>query len=380
MVVGMGAPPMAKNGPTPAIDRIAVPQRSDPCLDSHRSGMLSRPPPGHRMQFDQLGRREFITLLGSTAAWPLAARAQEARMPVLGVLGSASETDYATTTAALRRGLNEAGYVEKQNLLIDYRWADFQYERLPALAAELVKRQVDAIFATGSVVSALAAKSATATIPIVFANGSDPVEYGLVASLNRPGGNVTGISFINSQLGPKRIQLLRLLNPKTAVIAVLVNPKNPNAADAKAFVAAGRSIGVDIVIVDASTESEIKQALDRAVQRHADALLVHVDALFNDGRGQEQIVALAGQHRLPSMMGNATFTARGGLISYGADTSELNRQAGVYVARILRGEKPADLPVVQPTKFELWVNLKTAKALGLSIPESFLLLADKVIE
>ena len=229
-------------------------------------------------------------------------------------------------------------------------------------------------------VSALAAKAATASIPIVFANGSDPVEYGLVASLNQPGGNVTGISFINSQLGPKRIQLLRLLNPKTAVIAVLVNLKNPNAADAKAFVAAGRSIGVDIVIVNASTEPEIKQALDRAVQQHADALLVHVDALFNDGRGQEQIVALAGQHRLPSMMANTTFTARGGLISYGADTSELNREAGVYVARILRGEKPADLPVVQPTKFELWVNLKTAKALGLSIPESFLLLADKVIE
>jgi putative ABC transport system substrate-binding protein len=318
-------------------------------------------------------RRAFITLLGGAAAtWPLSARAQQReRMPVLGFLGSASESDYATTTAALRRGLNEAGYVEKQNLLIDYRWADFQYERLPALAAELVKRPVDAIFATGSVVSALAAKAATASIPIVFANGSDPVEYGLV---------VTGISFINSQLGPKRIQLLRLLNPKTAVIAVLVNPKNPNAADAKAFVAAGRSIGVDIVIVNASTEPEIKQALDRAVQQHADALLVHVDALFNDGRGQEQIVALAGQHRLPSMMANTTFTARGGLISYGADTSELNRQAGVYVARILRGEKPADLPVVQPTKFELWVNLKTAKALGLSIPESFLLLADKVIE
>src|SRR5262244_3345464 len=316
---------------------------------------------GQRMQFDQLKRREFITLLGGAAAWPVsAARAQQARMLVLGFLGSASETDYATTTAALRRGLNEAGYVEKQNLLISYRWADFQYEWLPALAAELVKRPVDAIFATGSVVSAFAAKAATASIPIVFANGSDPVEYGLVASLNRPGGNVTGISFINSQLGPKRIQLLRLLNPKTAVIAVLVNPKNPNAADAKAFVAAGRSIGVDIVIVNASTEPQIEQALDRAVQQHADALLVHVDALFNDGRGQEQIVGLAGQHRLPSMMGNATFTARGGLISYGADTSELNRQAGVYVARILRGE---GLPVVQPTKFELWVNLKTAKAL-----------------
>src|SRR5215831_7980898 len=189
-------------------------------------------------------RREFITLLGGAAAWAVAARAQQReRMPVLGFLGSASETDYATTTAALRRGLNEAGYVEKQNLLIDYRWADFQYERLPALAAELVKRPVNAIFATGSVVSALAAKSATATIPIVFANGSDPVQYGLVASLNRPGGNVTGISFINSQLGPKRIQLLRLLNPRTAVVAVLVNPKNSNVDDARTFVAPAAASG-----------------------------------------------------------------------------------------------------------------------------------------
>src|SRR5215471_650242 len=206
-------------------------------------------------------RRKFITLLGGAAAgWPLAARAQQARMPVLGFLGSASGADYTTTTAAVRRGLNEAGYVEKQNLLIDYRWADFQYDRLPALAAELVKRPVDAIFATGSVVSALAAKSATSSIPIVFANGSDPVENGLVASLNRPGGNVTGISFINSQLGPKRIQLLRLLNPKTAVIAMLVNPKNPNAADAKTFEDAGHSVGIEIVIVNASTEPEIKEA------------------------------------------------------------------------------------------------------------------------
>jgi putative ABC transport system substrate-binding protein len=324
-------------------------------------------------------RRKFITLLGGAAAWPLEARAQQARTPVLGFLGSAAEADYKTTTAALRRGLNEAGYVEKQNLLIDYRWADFQYERLPALAAELVKRPVDAIFATGSVVSALAAKSATATIPIVFANGSDPVQYGLVASLNRPGGNVTGISFINSQLGPKRIQLLRLLNPRTAVVAVLVNPKNPNVADSRTFVAAGRSIGVEVVIVNASTEPEIKEAFNRAVER-ADALLIHIDALFNDGAGQSQIIALAVQHRLPTMMATATFPARGGLISYGADTADLNRQAGVYVARILRGEKPADLPVVQPTNFALRVNLKTAKVLGLSIPESFLLLADEVIE
>ena len=205
-------------------------------------------------------RREFITLLGgAAAAWPVAARAQQARMPVLGFLGSAAEADYKTTTAAVGRGLNEAGYVEKQNLLIEYRWADFQYERLPALAAELASLPVDVIFATGSVVSAIASKSATASIPIVFANGSDPVQYGLVGSLNRPGGNVTGITFINSQLGPKRIQLLRHLNPKTAVIAVLVNPKNPNAADAKTFEAAGRSIGVEVVIVNASTESEIRR-------------------------------------------------------------------------------------------------------------------------
>jgi putative ABC transport system substrate-binding protein len=333
------------------------------------------------MQLDQLKRRDFITLLGgAAAAWPLAARGQQLRMPVLGFLGSAAEADYKTTTTAVRRGLNEAGYVERQNLLIDYRWADYQYDRLPALAAELVKRPVDVIFATGSVVSALAAKAATTSIPIVFANGSDPVENGLVASLSHPSGNVTGITFINSQLGPKRIQLLKLLNPRTAVVAVLVNPKNPNAADAKNFVAAGRSIGVEVVIVNASAEPEINDAFDRAVEQRADALLIHVDALFNDGAGQSRIIGLAGQHRLPTMMANATFPARGGLISYGADTSDLNRQAGVYLARILRGEKPADLPVVQPTYFALRVNLKTAKALGLSIPESFLLLADEVIE
>jgi putative tryptophan/tyrosine transport system substrate-binding protein len=325
-------------------------------------------------------RRELITLLGGAIAWPIGAEAQQSRVPVLGFLASASEAGYTATAAAVRSGLNEAGYVEKQNLLIEYRWADFQYERLPALAAELVKRPVDAIFATGSVVSAIVAKTATSSIPIVFANGSDPVQYGLVASLNRPGGNVTGISFINSQLGPKRIQLLRLLNPKTATIAVLVNPKNPNAADAKAFEHAGRSIGVETFIVNASTEPEIREAFNHAVERRADALLVHVDALFNDGAGQSQIVALAAQHRLPTMMATATFPARGGLISYGADTRDLNRQAGVYVARVLRGEKPADLPVVQPTNFALRVNLKTAKALGLSIPESFLLLADEVIE
>ena len=324
-------------------------------------------------------RREFITLLGSTATWPLAAAAQRSGMPVLGILGSASAATYTNTLAALSKGLNEAGYVEGRNLLVEPRWAEFQYERLPALAAELVKRPVDVIFSTGSVVSALAAKSATDSIPIVFANGSDPVQYRLVASLSRPGGNVTGITFINAQLGPKRLQLLRLLNPNTAIIAVLVNPKNPNAADAKTFEAAGKTLGVEIVIVQASTQAELIDAFKQTVQRRADTLLVHVDALFNDV-GETQIVVLAAQHRLPTMMANHDFPARGGLISYGADTGDLNRQAGVYVGRILRGEKPADLPVVQPTTFALRVNLRTAKALGLSIPESFLLLADDVIE
>jgi putative ABC transport system substrate-binding protein len=236
-------------------------------------------------------RRDVIAALGCVAAWPVAGRAQQSRVPVLGFLVSASEAAYTTTIAAVRRGLNESGYVEKQNLLIEYRWANFQYEKLPALAAELAKRPVDAIFATGSVVSAIAAKSATANIPIVFANGSDPVQYGLVASLNRPGGNVTGITFINSELGPKRVQLLRQLNPKTAIIAVLVNPKNPNAADAKDFEAAGRTLGVEIVIVNASTEPELKEAFNKAVEQRADAMLVHIDALFND-RGESLKLSL----------------------------------------------------------------------------------------
>jgi putative tryptophan/tyrosine transport system substrate-binding protein len=324
-------------------------------------------------------RRDFIAGLAVAAAWPTGARAQQTAMPVLGFLGSASQAGYTATQAAVHKGLHEAGYIEKQNLLVEYRWANFQYERLPSLAAELARRPVNAIFATGSVVSAIAAKSATATIPIVFANGSDPVQYGLVASLNRPGANVTGITFINSQLGPKRIQLIRLLNPRATVIAVLVNPKNPNAADAKSFEAAGPSLGIEIITINASTEPELKEAFRQAVEKQADALLVHVDALFND-EGESRIVELAAQHRLPTMMANSTFPARGGLISYGPNVPDLNRQAGIYIARILRGEKPADLPIIQPTNFALRVNLKTANALGLSIPESFLLLADEVIE
>lgn len=323
-------------------------------------------------------RRDFLGLVGGASAFPIAAHAEPSR-PILGFLASASGARYAGTVAAVRKGLNEAGYVEGGNVTIEYKWADFQYERLPALAKELAQRPVNVIFATGSVVSALAAKSATKTIPIVFANGSDPVAFGLVDSLSRPGGNVTGISFINTQLGPKRLQLLRLLNPKTSIVAVLVNPKNPNASEAKALQAAGRMIGIDVVVVTASTEAELKDAFKQAIEQRADALLVHVDALFNDN-GEAQIVALADAHRLPTMTANATFPGRGGLISYGADARELNRQAGVYIGRILRGEKPANLPVMQPTTFALRVNLKTAKALGLSIPEPFLLLADEIIE
>src|SRR5262245_53269634 len=241
-------------------------------------------------------------------------------MPVLGFLVRASETRYEATRTAIGRGLNEAGFVEKRNLLIEYRWADFRYERLPVLAAELVARRVDVIFTTGSVVSALAAKAATTTVPVVFANGSDPVQHGLVASLNRPGGNVTGISFLNAELGPKRIQLLQLMNPKIAVVAVLFNPKNPNAADVKVFEAAGRSIGMTVITVEASTQAQLKSAFDRAVEQHADAMLVHVDAVFNDD-GEKQIVALAAEHRLPTMMAQQNFPRQGGLISYGPDVS-----------------------------------------------------------
>jgi putative tryptophan/tyrosine transport system substrate-binding protein len=328
---------------------------------------------------EPMRRRDFTLLLGTTAsAWALPARAQ-AKLPVLGFLGSASAARYAGTLASLRGGLNDAGFVENKNLLIEYRWADFQYDKLPALAAELVKKPVNVIYATGSVVSAIAAKAATATIPIVFANGSDPIQYGLVASLNKPGGNVTGISFLNAELGPKRIQLLQLMNPKIAIVAVLFNPRNPNAADVKVFEAAGRSIGLKMVTVEASTETQLKTAFGQAVEQHADAMLVHIDALFND-EGEKRIVALAAEHRLPTMMSQQDFPRHGGLISYGADVPSLNRQAGLYIARILRGEKPADLPVMQPATFALRVNLKTAKALGLTIPEPFLLLADEVIE
>jgi putative tryptophan/tyrosine transport system substrate-binding protein len=324
-------------------------------------------------------RRTFITLLGGAAVWPLAARAQQQPMPVMGFLASASAEGYAYVLPWVREGLSLTGYVEGRNLAIEYRWADYQFDRLPALAANLVQRPVAVIFATGGVVSAIAAKSATTTIPIVFAQGSDPIRYGLVASLNRPGGNVTGVTFYNSALGPKRIGLLREVVPKTTVFAVLINPNNPNAIpDTTEMQEAGRSIGVTVEVVQAGNDRELDDAFAKAVQLRAGALIVHIDALFQ--ARDKQIVALAAKYAIPTMYSTRQFTPLGGLISYGTDPADVYRQAGTYAGRVLRGEKPAELPVLQPTKFELVVNLRTAKALGLKIPESFLLLADEVIE
>jgi putative ABC transport system substrate-binding protein len=323
-------------------------------------------------------RRTFLqAIAGSLAAWPLPAEAQQP--PVVGFLISASARGYSAVMGPILAGLKETGYVEGQNIHIEYRWADYQYDRLPELAADLVRRQVAAIFTTGSVVSALAAKSATSTIPVVFANGSDPVRFGLVASLNRPGGNVTGVTFYNSGLGPKRIELLRELVPKAAVIAVLVNPKNPNAEpDSQEIQEAGRSIGVRIEIVNASSESELDDAFAKVRQLGADALMVHIDALFN--ARYNQIVALTERYRLPTMHVGPNWPRAGGLISYGTDVDEMDRQAGIYIGKILKGTKPADLPVLQPTKFQLGINLKTAKSLGLTVPLIMQMTADEVIE
>jgi len=277
------------------------------------------------------------------------------------------------------KGLGEAGYAEGKNLTIEYRWADYHYDRLPALAAELVGRQVAVIFTTGSVVSAIAAKSATSAIPIVFANGSDPVKYGLVASLNRPGGNVTGVTFYNSGLGPKRIELLRQLVPKAATIGLLVNPNNPNAEDdGRDIQDAGRNVGIRIEILNASSEADIDEAFAKIAQMHADALMIHIDALFN--AQFKKIIALTKQYAVPTMFANHQAPKFGGLMSYGTNVEEMNGQAGIYIGKILKGAKPFDLPVLQPTKYDLNINLKTAKELGLAVPLIMQMTADEVIE
>jgi putative ABC transport system substrate-binding protein len=324
-------------------------------------------------------RREFISLIGGAAAWPLAVRAQQPAMPVIGFLVSASAQGYAGVMGPILEGLKDSGYIEGRNVSIEYRWADYQYDRLPALAADLVRQHVAVIFTTGSVVSAIAAKSATNTIPVVFANGSDPVRYGLVASLNRPGGNVTGVTFYNSGLGPKRIELLREIVPGAKVIGVLVNPKNPNAEpDGIEIQEAGRILGVRIELVNASSERELDDVFAKLRELRADALMVHIDALFQ--AQNKQIVALAERHAIPTIYASPFYARAGGLISYGTNVDDMDRQAGMYIGKILKGTKPADLPVLQPTKFELLINLRTAKALGLTVPLIMQMTADEVIE
>jgi len=331
-----------------------------------------------RVRRKMIQRREFIAGLGSAAAWPLAALAQRRTMPVIGFLHSGSPGGYAAIADGFRQGLKETGYVEGQNVAIEFRWADGEYDRLPALAAELVRRQVAVIFA-GALPSAIAAKRETPTIPIVFAMGADPVKLGVVASLNRPGGNVTGIGELYGALGTKRLELLRELAPSASAIAIISNPKNPNAEDHLSDVlAAARAIGQRIEVFRASSESEIDAAFADIVRRGNGALLVADDPLFNVQL--DQIVALAARHALPAIYYRREFVAAGGLIGYGSSTRDGMRQAGIYIGRILKGEKPADLPVVQASKLELVINLKTAKALGLTIPETLLATADEVIQ
>jgi putative tryptophan/tyrosine transport system substrate-binding protein len=323
-------------------------------------------------------RRELIGIAGGAAVWPLAARAQQKPMPVIGFLSGVSPGPNAPFTAAFRQGLSEAGYVEGQNVAIEYRWAEGRFERLPELAADLVRRNVDVIATSGSGRSTLAAKSATSTIPIVVISGDDPVEAGLVASLARPGGNVTGVGFMLVELTAKRFELLSELVPQVRVVTLLVNPTNSNADRfIREVQEAARAKGVQLDILKAATEDEIDAAFETIGQLHS-ALLVAGDAFF--GSQRDRFVALASQHAVPAIYPLREYAAAGGLISYGPILTDTYRLLGTYAAKILNGSKPADLPVQQSTKFELVINLKTAKALGLTVPQAILARADEVIE
>jgi putative ABC transport system substrate-binding protein len=325
-------------------------------------------------------RREFLGVMsGAAATWPLAVRAQQPTLPVIGYLSSTSSSPYAPFVAAFQQGLKETGFIAGQNVTIEYRWAEGQFDRLPALVADLVRRQVAIIAVGGGGVTALAAKDATLTIPIVFAIGSDPVKLGIVASLNRPGGNITGVSSIAVELGQKRLELLRDLLPKAVTIGFLMNPDSPNTAfDLPDMQVAARGLGQQLIIVNARDEREIDTAFSDLVQQRAAALVVQPEPFLLSRRNQ--LVALAARYAIPALYFERAFPTAGGLMSYGPDFGEVNRQAGIYAGRILKGEKPADLPVIRPTKFELVINLKTAKALGLTVPPTLLALADEVIE
>jgi putative ABC transport system substrate-binding protein len=325
-------------------------------------------------------RREFISLIGgAAAAWPRAARAQQTAMPVIGFLDSRAPNDAPQLLAAIRQGLKETGFVEGQNVAIEYRFAENHNERLPALAADLVHRQVTVLI-TPPTPAALAAKAATSTVPIVFLTAGDPVRLGLVASLARPGGNATGVTILAVAVAAKRLELLHELIPAVHVVALLVNPENPGLAEANSnsVQSAARTLGLELHVLNASTERDFDAVFAKLAQLHAGGLVIGGDPFFT--AKQEQLAALAVRHAVPVVYENREFTATGGLMSYGGSITDAFRLAGVYAARILKGEKPADLPVQQATKVELYINLKTAKALGISVPIPVLGRADEVIE
>jgi putative ABC transport system substrate-binding protein len=328
-----------------------------------------------------IARREFITLLGGGAAvWPLAASGQQG-LPVIGLLSGFPPAGGAESLAAFRQGLSEAGFTEHQNIGIEYRWAEGRYERLPAMAADLVRRQV-ALILTMPTAAALAAKTATSTIPIVFLIAGDPVQIGLVSSLNRPGGNITGATFYAAQLGSRQLEVLHQLVPKAETIGVLVNPNAPAAnvePQVRALELAAKSLGLRLHVLKVAGELDASVAFDTLVREHVDALFITTDALFS-GQLRDPLVALAARHRLPTIYPWRDHVAAGGLISYTSSVFDAGRHAGIYAGRILRSAKPADLPVIQPTKFELVINLRTAKSLALDVPDKLLATADEVIE
>ena len=326
-------------------------------------------------------RREFIKVIGGgVAAWPLLANAQQSAMPVIGYIGTGSQNSDAFRLPSFHRGLSETGYVEGWNVTIEYRWAEGHNDRLPALAADLVRRQVRVIAVPASTPGVIAAKAATSTIPVVFYIGLDPVAFGLVASLNRPGGNLTGVTGWNVIVGPKRLQLLHELAPKATAMALLVNPTSPDLADADAKEqrAAASTLGVQLHVLHASAEQDLDTAFAKLVELQVGGLVIGTDSLFNTWK--ERLAALSINHRVPTIHQYREFALAGGLMSYGTDTSDLSRQVGVYTGRILKGERPADMPVQQATKVDLVLNLRTAKMFGLTFPETIIARADELIQ